>query len=222
MKKLKLLFLFIITIIFTMNGLFASTDGKDNKIKNKIFNFSSEKIDTAMSIEWNLSGQYLEKYENNSTLIKNPNLKLYKSNFSTNILSDTALDPTGEMIEIYLKNNVYINRIDSSNISILKLYTSYAIFYLSKDLVETDRDVTIITADSITTGNGLSANLESGLISVLSNAVREIRDGDNKRIIKGNQMIYNTKTKKWIVKNQSASKLKNSIIKKVKTTFSLD
>ena len=205
-----------------MSSLFASTADKDTKIKNKIFNFSSEKIDTVMSTEWKLSGQYLEKYENNATLIKNPNLKLYKSNFSTNILSDTAFDPTGEMIEIYLKNNVYINRTDSSNVSILKLYTSYAIFYLSKDLVETDRDVTIITSDSITTGNGLSANLESGLISVLSNAERKIRDGDKTRIIKGNQMIYNTKTKKWIVKNQSALKLKNSIIKKVKTTFSLD
>ncbi len=205
-----------------MSSLFASTADKDTKIKNKIFNFSSEKIDTVMSTEWKLSGQYLEKYENNATLIKNPNLKLYKSNFSTNILSDTAFDPTGEMIEIYLKNNVYINRTDSSNVSILKLYTSYAIFYLSKDLVETDRDVTIITSDSITTGNGLSANLESGLISVLSNAERKIRDGDNTRTIKGNQMIYNTKTKKWIVKNQSASKLKDSIIKKVKTTFSLD
>ena len=205
-----------------MSSLFASTADKDTKIKNKIFNFSSEKIDTVMSTEWKLSGQYLEKYENNSTLIKNPNLKLYKSNFSTNILSDTAIDPTGDMIEIYLKNNVYINRTDSSNISILKLYTSYAIFYLSKDLVETDRDVTIITSDSITTGNGLSANLESGLISVLSNAERKIRDGDNTRTIKGNQMIYNTKTKKWIVKNQSASKLKDSIIKKVKTTFSMD
>ena len=222
MKKPELLLLFFITIIFIMSSLFASTADKDTKIKNKIFNFSSEKIDTVMSTEWKLSGQYLEKYENNATLIKNPNLKLYKSNFSTNILSDTAFDPTGEMIEIYLKNNVYINRTDSSNVSILKLYTSYAIFYLSKDLVETDRDVTIITSDSITTGNGLSANLESGLISVLSNAERKIRDGDNTRTIKGNQMIYNTKTKKWIVKNQSASKLKDSIIKKVKTTFSLD
>ena len=75
------------------------TADKDTKIKNKIFNFSSEKIDAVMSTEWKLSGQYLEKYENNSTLIKNPNLKLYKSNFSTNILSDTAFDPTGEMIE---------------------------------------------------------------------------------------------------------------------------
>lgn len=205
-----------------MSSLFASTTDKSTKIKNKIFNFSSEKIDAVMSTEWELSGQYLEKYENNSTLIKNPNLKLYKSDFSTNIISDTAFDPTGEMNEIYLKNNVYINRTDSSNISILKLYTSYAIFYLSKDLVETDRDVTIITADSITTGSGLSANLESGLISILSNAKREIRDVENTRIIEGNQMIYNTKTKKWMVKNQPALKLKNSIIKKVRTTFSLD
>ena len=131
MKKPKLLFLFFITIISTMSGLQASIADNDTKIKNKIFNFSSEKIDTVMSTEWKLSGQYLEKYENNATLIKNPNLKLYKSNFSTNILSDTAFDPTGEMIEIYLKNNVYINRTDSSNVSILKLYTSYAIFYLS-------------------------------------------------------------------------------------------
>ena len=195
---------------------------KISKLKIKYLTSHQKKLMHAMSTEWKLSGQYLEKYENNSTLIKNPNLKLYKSNFSTNILSDTAFDPTGEMIEIYLKNNVYINRTDSSNVSIIKLYTSYAIFYLSKDLVETDRDVTIITSDSITTGSGLSANLESGLISVLSNAERKIRDGDNTRIIKGNQMIYNTKTKKWIVKNQSALKLKNSIIKKVKTTFSLD
>ena len=53
-------------------------------------------------------------------------------------------------------------------------------------------------------------------------AERKIREGDDTRIIKGNQMIYNTKTKKWIVKNQSALKLKNSITKKVKSTFSLD
>ena len=205
-----------------MSSLYVSSADKDSKIKNKIFNFSSKKIDEFMSTKWELSGQFLEKYHDNSTLIKNPNLELYKSNFSTNILSDTAFDPTGEMIEIYLKNNVYINRTNSSNVSILKLYTSYAIFYLSKDLVETDRNVTIITSDSITTGNGLSANLESGLIEILSNAERKIREGDDTRIIKGNQMIYNTKTKKWIVKNQSALKLKNSITKKVKSTFSLD
>ena len=69
MKKPKLLFLFFITIIFTMSGLFANSADKDTKIKNKILNFSSEKIDAVMSTEWKLSGQYLEKYENNSTLI---------------------------------------------------------------------------------------------------------------------------------------------------------
>ena len=53
MKKPKLLFLFFITIIFTMSGLFASTADKGTKIKNKIFNFSSEKIDAVMSTEWN-------------------------------------------------------------------------------------------------------------------------------------------------------------------------
>ena len=43
----------------------------------------------------------------------------------------------------------------------MKMYTSYAIFYISKNLVETDRDVTIITSDSITTGSGLSANMDT-------------------------------------------------------------
>ena len=50
----------------------------------------------------------------------------------------------------------------------MKMYTSYAIFYTSKNLVETDRDVTIITSDSTTTGSGLSANMDTGMIVILS------------------------------------------------------
>ena len=63
----------------------------------------------------------------------------------------------------------------SSNDSSAKLYTSYAIFYLPKNLVETDRDVTIITEDSTTTGNGLSADFDKGLITILSDVERVIK-----------------------------------------------
>ena len=40
---------------------------------------------------------------------------MFNSNLITNISSETAVDPTGEMSEIYLKSNVLVNRNNSSN-----------------------------------------------------------------------------------------------------------
>ena len=200
----------------------ANEPTEQRELKNKIHNFSSKNIDTDMSTKWSLTGLYLEKYDDNYTFIKNPKLKMFNSNLITNISSETAIDPTGEMSEIYLKSNVLVNRNNSSNGNTIKLYTSYAIFYLSKDLIETDRDVTIITSDSTTTGSGLSANLDLGLITILSDAERTIKKDDQLQTIKGNQMIYNTKTDEWIVKNKPASNLKKSIKNKVTTTFNLN
>ena len=209
-------------LLITHIHVLANESTEQRELKNKIHNFSSKNIDTDMSTKWSLTGLYLEKYDDNYTFIKNPKLKMFNSNLITNISSETAIDPTGEMSEIYLKSNVSVNRNNSSNGNIIKLYTSYAIFYLSKDLIETDRDVTIITSDSTTTGNGLSANLDLGLITILSDAERTIKEGDQLQTIKGNQMIYNTRTDEWIVKNKPASNLKKSIKNKVTTTFNLD
>ena len=103
----------------------------------------------------------------------------------------------------------------------MKMYTSYAIFYVSKNLFETDRDVTIITSDSTTTGSGLSANMDTGIIRILSNVKRIIRDNDKSRIIEGNQMIYDANEEKWIVKDVAANDLKKIITKKVTTTFNI-
>ena len=209
-------------LLIANSNVFANESTEQRELKNKIHNFSSKNIDTDMSTKWSLTGLYLEKYDDNYTFIKNPKLKLFNSNLITNISSEPAIDPTGEMSEIYLKSNVLVNRNNSSNGNTVKLYTSYAIFYLSKELIETDRDVTIITSDSTTTGNGLSANLDIGLITILSDAERTIKDGDQLQTIKGNQMIYNTRTDEWIVKNKPASNLKKSIKNKVTTTFNLD
>ena len=222
MKKFNLIACFFSLLLITDLNVLASDPTEQRKLKNKIHNFSSKNIDTNMSTKWSLTGLYLEKYDDNYTFIKNPKLKMFNSNLTTNISSETAVDPTGEMNEIYLKSNVLVNRNNSSNGNTIKLYTSYAIFYLSKDLIETDRDVTIITSDSTTTGNGLSANLDLGLITILSDAERTIKEGDQLQTIKGNQMIYNTKTDEWIVKNKPASNLKKSIENKVTTTFNLD
>ena len=222
MNKFNFIPYFFSLLLITNFHVLANDSTEQRELKNKIHNFSSKNIDTNMSTKWSLTGLYLEKYDDNYTFIKNPKLKMFNSNLITNISSETAVDPTGEMSEIYLKSNVLVNRNNSSNGNTIKLYTSYAIFYLSKDLIETDRDVTIITSDSTTTGNGLSANLDLGLITILSDAERTIKDGDQLQTIKGNQMIYNTRTDEWIVKNKPASKLKKSIENKVTTTFNLD
>lgn len=222
MKKFNLISCLFYLLLVTNLHVLASESTEQRKLKNKIHNFSSKNIDTDMATKWTLTGLYLQKYDDNYTFIKNPKLKMFNSNLITNVSSETAIDPTGEMSEIYLKSNVSINRKDTSNGNTIKLYTSYAIFYLSKNLIETDRDVTIITSDSTTTGNGLSANLDIGLVTILSDAERTIQKGDQLQIIKGNQMIYNTKTDEWIVKNKPASNLKKSIKNKVTTTFNLN
>ena len=222
MNKFNFILYFFSLLLITNFHVLANDSTEQRELKNKIHDFSSKNIDTDMSTKWSLTGLYLEKYDDNYTFIKNPKLKMFNSNLTTNISSETAVDPTGEMSEIYLKSNVLVNRNNSSNGNTVKLYTSYAIFYLSKDLIETDRDVTIITSDSTTTGNGLSANLDLGLITILSDAERTIKEGDQLQTIKGNQMIYNTRTDEWIVKNKPASKLKKSIENKVTTTFNLD
>ena len=172
-----------------------------------------------MAIDWELKGSMLIKYSNNITLIKKPFLNIYKTTSTVDIKSDTAIDPSGSMEEIYLKNNVFINREYLLDGISMKMYTSYAIFYVSKNLFETDRDVTIITSDSTTTGSGLSANMDTGIIRILSNAKRIIRDNGKSRIIEGNQMIYDANKEKWIVKDVAANDLKKIITKKVTTTF---
>ena len=222
MNKFNFIACSLSLLLITDFHVLANESSEQRELKNKIHNFSSKNIDTDMSTKWSLTGLYLEKYDDNYTFIKNPKLKMFNSNLITNISSETAIDPTGEMSEIYLKSNVLVNRNNSSNGNTIKLYTSYAIFYLSKDLIETDRDVTIITSDSTTTGSGLSANLDLGLITILSDAERTIKKDDQIQTIKGNQMIYNTKTDEWIVKNKPASSLKKSIKNKVTTTFNLN
>jgi len=197
-------------------------DIEDNPpIKNQLNNFHTIKKNKDMNIEWELEGHMMTKYDNNVTLINKPYLNMYKIESTINIKSDTAIDPSGKMEEIYLKNNVFINEEYLTDNAPMKMYTSYAIFYISKNLVETDRDVTIITSDSTTTGSGLSANMDTGMIMLLSNVKRTIKDSDGFRIIEGNQMIYDSNNKKWVVKDSAAHDLRKVIKKKVTTTFNI-
>ena len=212
---------YIIFFIFVhMSTSVSGNNIEDNTlIKNQLNNFHTIKKNKDMNIEWELQGHIMTKYNNDITLINKPYLNMYKPESIINIKSDTAIDPSGQMEEIYLKNNVFINEEYLTDSNPMKMYTSYAIFYISKNLVETDRDVTIITSDSITTGSGLYANMDTGMIVLLSNVKRKIKESDKFRIIEGNQMIYNSNNKKWIVKDSAAHDVKNKIKKKVTTTF---
>ena len=217
-SKVCLIFLIY---IFSYTFVFGNSSEMNVLIKNQLYNFSTIKNNKDLAVDWELRGSMLTKYMNNITVIEKPFLNIYKTESTIDIKSGTAIDPSGNMEEIYLKDNVFINReylLD--NIS-MRMYTSYAIFYISKNLFETDRDVTIITSDSTTTGSGLSANMDTGIIRILSNVTRVIKENDKSRIIKGNQMIYDANEEKWIVKDTAANDLKKIITKKVTTTFNI-
>jgi len=217
-SKYYLIFLIFIYISTPTNG----NDIEDNPpIKNQLNNFHTIKKNKDMNIEWELEGHMMTKYDNNVTVINKPYLNMYTIESKIDIKSDTAIDPSGKMEEIYLKNNVFINKEYLTDNAPMKMYTSYAIFYISKNLVETDRDVTIITSDSTTTGSGLSANMDTGMVMLLSNVKRTIKDSDGYRIIEGNQMIYDSNNKKWVVKDSAAHDLRKVIKKKVTTTFNI-
>ena len=219
-SNIKVHLIFFIYILASAFA-FGSSSESNITIKNQLYDFSTIKKNKDMVIDWQLKGSMLTKYINNITVIDNPFLNIYNTESTIDIKSESAVDPSGDMEEIYLKGNVFINREYLSDNITMKMYTSYGIFYVSQNLFETDRDITIITSDSTTTGSGLSANMETGVIRILSNAKRVIQENDKSRIIEGNQMIYDANKEKWMVKDIAANNLKKIITKKVTTTFNV-
>jgi LPS export ABC transporter protein LptC len=217
MKK----YLLLITYLFLSSDLESNELSYLEAVKNQVLNFSTIKNDKDMKVQWSLEGELMEKYNNDITFVSRPELKLYRVSSKTVVKSSTAIDPTGNMDEIYLKNNVYVKRTSNDNSPPIKMYTSYAILYVSLNLIETDKGVTIITENSKTTGIGMSADLDNGLIVLLEDVKREIKNEDGIRIIQGNKMIYNINTHEWIVDNSPSDTIKKKITKKVTTTFNI-
>ena len=220
MLNMKKYILLISCLVITLN-LESNELSSLGTMKNQVLNFSTIKNDKDMNIQWSLEGELMEKYSNDTTFVSRPELNLYRVSSKTVVKSSTAIDPTGKMDEIYLKDNVYIRRNSNDNSPPIKMYTSYAIFYVSRDLIETDKGVTIITENSKTTGIGMSADLDAGLIVLLEDVKREIKDKEGTRIIQGNKMIYNTNTNEWTVDSSSTDIIRKKIKKKVTTTFNI-
>ena len=215
------IYIFLIVCLTLSSNLESNESHNTATVKNQVLNFSTIKNDKDMKIQWSLEGELMEKYNNDLTFVSRPELKLFGVSSKTVVKSNTAIDPTGNMDEIYLKNNVYVKRTSNDNSPPIKMYTSYAIFYVSRDLIETDKGVTIITENSKTTGIGMSADLDNGLIVLLEDVKREIKNEDGIRIIQGNKMIYNTNTLEWTVDNSPTDIIKQKIKKKVTTTFNI-
>ncbi len=221
MKSLKISLLAFLIACSFLNSVHPDDLLNSMSIKSELHNFSTIKKNKNLQYEWELKGHKMSQYNNNITHISRPKLVIYDEDSETKINSETAVDPSGKMDEIYLKDNVFISSKNSQDSTITKMYTSYAIVYVSNNLIETDRDVTIITTDSKTTGKGFSANMETGVITILSDVKRVITENDKIRTIEGNQMIYNTNDGKWVVKNKPADIMKKRIGKKVITTFDI-
>lgn len=221
MKNIKVVFFTIFALCSYYNSAFSDDILDSITIKNELYNFSTIKKNKDFNFEWELKGHKLSQYSNNIAHIKKPRLLIYDQSSLTNINSETAIDPSGKMEEIYLKDNVFISSQKKEDKSLTRMYTSYAIVYVQENIIETDRDVTIMTSDSKTTGTGFSANIETGVITILSDVKRVITENDKMRTIEGNQMIYNTNSGKWIVKNKPAKTMKDRITKKVITTFDM-
>ncbi|MBL6700776.1 MAG: LPS export ABC transporter periplasmic protein LptC [Gammaproteobacteria bacterium] len=217
MKK----YIILIACLILSSNLESNELSNPGSVKSQVLNFSTIKNDKDMKIQWSLEGELMKKYNNNITFVSRPELKLYRLSSRTIVKSNTAIDPSGDMDEIYLKNNVYVKKISNDNSPPVRMYTSYAILYVSRDLIETDKGVTIITENSKTTGIGMSADLDAGLIVLLEDAKREIKDEEGTRIIQGNKMIYNTNTHEWTIDDSPSDIIKKKIKKKVTTTFNI-
>ncbi|HVV68782.1 MAG TPA: LPS export ABC transporter periplasmic protein LptC [Gammaproteobacteria bacterium] len=71
---------------------------------------------------------------------------------------------------VYLKDNVQVQRLDNLKQKNLDLTTSALTAYPKRHFLETNQPVTIVQPGNITHAVGLTANMETGDINLLSNA----------------------------------------------------
>ena len=105
LSKIKVRLIFFIYLL-SSTTVFGNSSESNILIKNQLYNFSTIKNNKDMAIDWELKGSMLTKYSNNITLIEKPFLNIYKTTSTVDIKSDTAIDPSGNMEEIYLNGDL--------------------------------------------------------------------------------------------------------------------
>ena len=132
------------------------------------------------------------------------------------ITASHALDPNSLFESIYLTGDVVFNKVGLNNSNEVTINTERAIIYPSREFIETDEFAKITTPTSVTTGNGVIANIKEGYVEILSNAKRISSENGKSEQISGDRMIYDLNRKTWMVSKEKNTN-KKEITERVKT-----
>ena len=224
-KKNKYIWIFIIVLIFIMlielklKNVFEQDISTDLDVTNHFLNdFSMIETNKNGHRDWELDGKRLEKYpQSERSEVFSPRMRIFNQDLSYwTITARHALDPDSLFESIYLTGDVVFLKVDINNSSEVTINTASAIIYPSKELIETDDFAKITTPTSVTTGNGVVANIKDGYVEILSNAKRISSENDKSEQISGDRMIYNLNKKTWVVSKRKNTD-KREISERVKT-----
>ena len=214
-----LILLFILLIELLLSNALMSNYNQDPKITNHYLNdFSMTETNKRGDINWNLKGKRLEKYpKSDRSEVFFPNMRIYSVDSSFwEIRANHALDPDSLFESIYLTGDVIFTKMDINDNNAVIIETSSAIIYPDREIVETEKYAKITTPDSVTTGDGVVANIKEGSVEILSNAKRISYSDEKSEQISGERMIYNLNKKTWVV-SKKISNDKDEITTRVKT-----
>tara|TARA_B100001057_G_scaffold81281_2_gene76691 strand:+ start:49921 stop:50640 length:720 start_codon:yes stop_codon:yes gene_type:complete len=209
----------ILLVEFTLNNALVTEYNQDPKITNHYLNdFSMTETNKSGALNWSLKGDRLEKYpKSERSEVFSPNMRIYSIDSSFwDIKAEHALDPDSLFESIYLTGEVVFTKMDIDNNNEVIIETSSAIIYPNREVVETEKYAKITTPNSVTTGDGVIANIKKGSVEILSNAKRISFTDEKSEQISGERMIYNLSKKTWTVSRKVSNDKKN-IVNRVKT-----
>ena len=219
MWGIAILFMIIILIEFKLRNILQQDNDRDLNITNHFLNdFSMIETNRNGVRDWELDGKRLEKYpQSERSEVFSPSMRIFNEDKSYwTITAKHALDPNSVFESIYLTGDVVFHKIGVNNSNEVIINTASAIIYPSKEFIETDDFAEITTPNSVTTGNGVIANIKEGYVEILSNAKRIASENDKTEQISGDRMIYNLNKKTWVVSKEKNTN-KNEITERVKT-----
>lgn len=108
--------------------------------------------------------------ENDRSLLKNPTLEMHTLDHQTWIITADSGTSLHGAKEILLQEDVKVQRIKVLQNSLSTMTTTALTAYPDRDFAETDQPVTIIQPGSVVKSVGMTANLKTGDINLLSQA----------------------------------------------------
>ena len=214
--KYLIIFLVLVSIIlfveYKLNSALIDGQSKNQSITNHFLNnFSMTETDSYGKISWNLKGERLEKYpRSDRSEVFKPTMRIFSDDETFwDVKAEHALDPDSLFKSIFLTGNVIFEKTDMNNNNEIIIETTSAIIYPESEKVETNVFAKIITPDSITTGDGVIADIKNGSVEILSNAKRVSYTSDKSEQISGDRMQYDLDKKTWTVSKHKDDDKKN-------------